>query len=279
MRDLIRPPPRQAPGWRDMLLVTFRRHGWRGFVRLYDLLKPIGGRRALRTVTRYGSQFFLTPWDSVDTHALVEGFYESEVLEAVRPSLCPGAVLWVVGANFGLHAVTAKYLHPEAKVVAFEPSPAMGARLIENCELNGVKIELHSYALADAAGAMPFFANASGNPGMSTLHPSAAFTYDHKFVVATLTADDVIARGLAPPPTVMIVDAEGAEYEVLRGFGTRLAEPSLRILVFEAPNDFLTTREPSDLYSLLTGAGFSLRLLERNERTGHNLSNFVAARA
>jgi len=278
MRDLIYPPPNHAPGWRDRLLATFRRRGWRGFVRLYGLLKPVGGRRALRTVTRYGSQFFLTPWDSVDTHALSEGFYESEVLEAVRPALSPGAVLWVVGANFGLHAVTAKFLHPGATVVAFEPSPAMGARLIENCELNGVRVELHAYALADASGAMPFFANASGNPGMSTLHPSAGFTYDHKFVVATLTADEVITRGLAPAPTAMIVDAEGAEFEVLRGLGPRLAEPSLRVLVFEAPNDFLAAREPANLHALLAGAGFALRLLERNERTGHNLSNFVASR-
>jgi FkbM family methyltransferase len=247
-------------------------------VRLYSLLKPIGSRRALRTVTRYGSQFFLTPWDSVDTHALAEGFYESEVLETVRPVLSPGAVLWVVGANFGLHAVTAKFLHPGATVVAFEPSPAMGARLIENCELNGVKVELHSYALADVSGAMPFFANASGNPGMSTLHPRAEFTYDQKFVVATLTADEVITRGLAPAPNVMIVDAEGAEFEVLRGLGSRLAKPSLRILVFEAPNNFLDAREPANLHSLLVGAGFVLRLLERNEHTGHSFSNFVASR-
>src|SRR5882724_147059 len=181
MRDSIHPPSGEPPGWRDRLLIIFRRRGGRGFVRLYNLLKPVGARRALRTVTRYGSQFFLTPWDSVDSHALAEGFYESEVLEVVRPALGPGAVLWVVGANFGLHAVTAKFLHPAAAVVAFEPSPAMGARIIENCELNNVKIELHAYALAAAAGALPFFANASGNPGMSTLHPVDAFNFDHKF--------------------------------------------------------------------------------------------------
>ncbi len=274
MRDPIIP----VPTWRDRLLVAIRRRGWRGFVRLYNLFKPAAGRRELHAVTRYGSHFFLTPWDSVDSHVLAEGFYESEVLEAVRPLLGPGAVLWVVGANFGLHAVTAKFLHADVPVVAFEPSPAMGARIIENCELNGVKIDLHAYALSSTVGALPFFANASGNPGMSTLYPVDTFTYDHKFVVAMLTADDVITRGLAPAPTVMIVDAEGAETEVLRGFGARLTASSLRLLVFEAANDFLVTHEPADLYAVLVGAGFSLRMLERQERTGHNLSNFVAER-
>jgi len=279
MRDQIEPPVGQPPSWRDRLITHFRRRKWRGFVRLYRWLKPVTARRQLRTVSRYGSQFFLTPWDSVDTHVIAEGFYESEVLESVRPALGPGAVLWVVGANFGLHAVTAKFLHPETTVVAFEPSPAMGARIIENAELNQVKLDLHAYALAHTAGMLPFFANASGNPGMSTLHPSDAFTYDHKFVVATMTAADVIAKGIAPAPTAMILDAEGAETEVLRGFGALLSSPALRTLVFEAPNDFLTSRDPADLYALVTGAGFKLRILERAERTGHNLSNFVATRA
>jgi FkbM family methyltransferase len=247
-------------------------------LRLYNLLKPADGRRALRTRTRYGSQFLLTPWDEIDIHVLMEGFYESEVLEAVRPSLGPGAVLWVVGANFGLHAITAKFLHPEATVVAFEPSATMGALLIENSELNDVRIDLHAYALSDVTGAMPFFANASGNPGMSTLHPVNSENYDRKFVVATLTADDVIARGITPPPTAMILDAEGAECAVLRGFGAGIAKDSFRVLVFEASNDFLEAKDPAFLHSSLTNAGFSLKKLERFERTAHNLSNFVASR-
>ena len=164
-------------------------------------------------------------------------------------------------------------------MVAFEPSPALGARLIEHCGINGVRVDLHAYALANAAGALPFYANASGNPGMSTFHPVDTFTYDHRFVVATLTADEVIGSGRAAAPTAMILDAEGAETEVLRGFGARLSAPSLRVLVFEAPNDFLGKGRPADLHALLTEAGFRMRMLERNERTGHNLSNFAAYRA
>lgn len=278
MRNALSPGPGRSPSWRDRLLTFVRRKNWRGFAPLYDLLKPLSGQRSLRVVTRYGSQFFLTPWDSVDTHVIREGFYESEVLEAVRPALGPGAVLWVVGANFGLHAVTAKWLHPETQVVAFEPSPAMAARILENCELNGITLDLHAYALADHTTMLPFFANASGNPGMSTLHPVAQFTYDQRFMVATYSAAEVISRGLAPPPTALIVDVEGAETEVLRGFGPLLKAAGLRVLVFEALNDFLTTREPADLHALVHEAGFTLQILNRHEHTAHALSNFAAIR-
>jgi hypothetical protein len=138
-----------------------------------------------------------------------------------------------------------------------------------------VKLDLHAYALADTSGALPFFANASGNPGMSTLHPVDNLPYDHRFFVATITAAQIIERGLAPAPTAMIVDAEGAEIEVMRGMGAHLQEPALKVMVFEAENNFLERRAPADLYAVVTGAGFALRKLERREQTAHNLSNFL----
>jgi len=215
----------------------------------------------------------------VDSHVLLEGFYESEVIEALRPALsAPDAVLWVVGANFGLHALTAKYLYPSTRVVAFEPSPAMGARIIENSRLNHLDIELHAYALADREAVLTFHANASGNPGMSTLHPCSDFTYDNRFSVSTHTPALVIERNLAPAPTVLLVDAEGAEEDTLLGFGPHLATPALRRLVFEASNEFLETLPPSALQNLLTTAGFSLEKLERQEQTAHSLSNFLGVK-
>lgn len=266
--------------WRERLLVAYRRTDWRGFTRLMGWLKPPGARRELMAATRYGSHFWLNPYDIVDHHVIAEGFYESEVIEALRPGLTePGAVLWVIGANFGLHAVTAKHLFPQARVIAFEPSPHMASRLIEHAQLNQVEIELHSYALAGQTSVLAFYANASGNPGMSTLHPVAGGSYQHRFHVATTTPHAIIQSGTVPAPTLLLVDAEGAETEILAGFGPLLADPALRRVVFEAPNAFLTERNPAELHALITQAGFDLSVLERRENTAHSLSNFLACRS
>lgn len=273
-----RPASLSTLPWRDRLLGHFARRGWRGFLLLQRLLKPASARRELRFVTRYGSEFHLVPGDAVDRCVIAEGFYESEVLEAVRPHLGDGSVLWVVGANFGLHAVTAKRLHPTTTVVAFEPYPAIAARLLENAALNSAPLSLHTYALSATSGALPFFANASGNPGMSTLHPVDSFIYDQRFVVATQRAADVIERRTAPAPTALIVDAEGAETEVLAGFAQHLSAVALRVVVFETANDFIETAQPADLHRLLRNAGFSLHRLTRRENTAHGLSNFSAQR-
>jgi FkbM family methyltransferase len=279
VRDALIPGPGQPPGWRDHLLALFRRKNWRGFTRLYDLLKPPGGRREIRFVTRYGSQFFLVPWDVVDVYTIVEGFYESEVIEAIRPELEPGSVVWFVGANFGLHAITAKLIQPAARVVCFEPNPRMGARLLENADLNAVQVELFALALADRTGCAMFFANASGNPGMSTLHPVSGACYDDRFNVALDTAERLLAENIAPFPRAMVIDVEGAELEVLRGLGRALADPRLERLVFEADNELLSAGNEHSLLSLLRDADLTkIERLNRNEHTAHALSNYLARR-
>ena len=63
-----------------------------------------------------------------------------------------------------------------------------------------------------------------------------------------------------------------------RGFGPLLKATGLRVIVFEASNGFLDTREPADLYALVQNAGFTLQILSRHERTAHALSNFAAIR-
>ena len=279
MRDPLIPAPGRPPAWRDRLLGLFRRRNWRGFTRLYDLLKPPGGRREIRFATRYGSQFLLVPWDGVDTYTIAEGFYESEVLEAIRPVLEPGSVVWFVGANFGLHAITAKVIQPGARIVCFEPNPRMGARLLENADLNAVQVELYALALADRTGSATFFANASGNPGMSTLHPVSGACYDDRFNVALDTAGRLLAENIAPFPHAMVIDVERAELEVLRGFGSALADSRLERLVFEADNELLSAETGHPVLSLLRGAGLTkIERLKRNEHTAHGLSNFLARR-
>ncbi len=265
--------------WRDRFLAIYRRRGWRGFVRLLDFLKPVHADRHLLFETRFGSRFSLSPWDIVDGHVIREGFYESEVLLTLSPHLQdPNAVLWVVGANFGLHAITAKHLHPHVRVVAFEPSPAMGLRILDHCKLNHLHVELHCYALSDRPGIANFHANDSGNPGMSTLHPTEGMTYDQRFTVATYDAHTLIKDGRVPPPTTIILDAEGAEEAIIRGLGSQIAAPNLRHIVFESCNDLLDTDTPSPLLTILRNAGFTLQKLERLEKTAHTQSNFLAAK-
>jgi len=89
----------------------------------------LAGKHTLRQRSLHGLIFELQPHEYIDAIVLREGYYEPEVIDALRPFLRPGAVFWDVGANIGLHTVTAACLAPGSQVVAFEPNPAVFARL------------------------------------------------------------------------------------------------------------------------------------------------------
>jgi FkbM family methyltransferase len=150
---------------------------------------------------------------------------------------------------------------------------------MENSDLNGAVVELNAYALSDQVATLPFFANTAGNPAMSTLFPSPDGSYGMQINVATTTAAEVVRSGRAPLPTAIILDAEGAEAAILRGFGAIVSHPGLRVIVFEAAADLLAGPRASEVLDILRAAGFGIEPLVRRERTGHSLANFAARKA
>lgn len=220
----------------------------------------------------YGPLFALDPTSYIDGFVIEQGFYESEVLEALRAQLAGGGVLWDIGANIGLHAVTLKTLLPAVTVCAFEPAPATMARLQRNAALNHAALALHTLALSDRDGFAPLSLGSAGNPGMSTLSPWHEFTYAGVCHVATARGDRLVADGAALAPTAIKLDVEGFEAAVLRGLAAVLRRPECRGVVFE---DGPGESEPK---ALLRAAGFALTPLARRETTAHALTNFLAAK-
>jgi hypothetical protein len=108
---------------------------------------------------------------------------------------------------------------------------------------------------------------------MSTLSPWSEAQYSGKLTVAVATGDDLVAQGVIPVPTVMKIDVEGHEHQVLEGMKRILSSVTLRTVVFEdSPDDGTRTK------ALLREAGFRYESLARQESSGHRLVNFVARR-
>ena len=260
----------------DRLLTAYFQSGWRGFHRVWHLVRTKKKQPFVTAYNKYGVKLFLSPIDYIDSFVLLSGYYESEVLEAILPFLHPGAVLWDIGANFGLHAITAKHLKPEARVICIEPSPLMIARMHANSRLNNVNVEMISIALSDSPG-FKHLHLVEGNPGMTTLKPVKPANYSSKVICWCDTGDNIVAAKALPSPTVIKLDVEGSEVEVLRGLKNVLRETCVEAVILEGdPN--LLRRADSELYKILTSAGFNIKSLTRNEKTQHHLENFIAAR-
>jgi FkbM family methyltransferase len=263
-----------SPGLRDRFLTAWCRRRWRGFFTLRRLL----ARPVIETATPFGALFSLRPEDYIDGIVLRDGFYEHEVLTAMRPWLAPGAVFWDIGANFGLHAVSVAISSPGVHVVAFEPNPSMFGRLQSHCGHNRVAVRCQPLALGSRDGTATLHVNDSGNPGMTTLVPWSGTTYGRQVEVQLVRADTLIARGDLPAPTVVKLDVEGAEADVLEGFGVRLKDASLRAVVLETRADLLDDPTRCPAACRLQSAGFEFRPLARAEGSEHALNNFLATR-
>lgn len=68
----------------------------------------------------------LDPSDYIDSFIIKEGYYESEVFDALASRLqSSNDVVWDVGANIGIHSLTMAKLNPGLTVVCFEPNPCL----------------------------------------------------------------------------------------------------------------------------------------------------------
>jgi FkbM family methyltransferase len=178
------------------------------------------------------------------------GRFERDRLLSTLALLRPGDRVWDVGAHKGYVALAAARRvagggGPTApgSVVAFEPSWRNFSALRRHVRWSGLgNVEIVPAALGRTTGEAHF------GGGGSTLSYRLGHG-DERVTVRTVAS--LLAEG-RPPPTVMKVDVEGAEADVLEGAGEALARLEL---IFLAVHD-------RPLYEaclpLLTRAGFQV---------------------
>jgi FkbM family methyltransferase len=107
---------------------------------------------------------------------------------------------------------------PGLAVESFEPSPRVHAKLARHAALNpALAVRLHRLALSDTNGTSLFHESAERfNAGVGALY--AAHNVEAQAVaVEVARGDDLVAAGRAAAPTVIKIDVEGFELEVLGG--------------------------------------------------------------
>jgi FkbM family methyltransferase len=223
--------------------------------------------------------FNLDPEDFIDKRVLKNGYYEEEVLEGLLQYIGNDGVLWDIGANIGIHSITVKHLRPDAKVVCFEHSPFTFSRLYLNANLSGTDLLLFNIALGASSGYPHLNLMISGNSGLTSLRPWEDVSYQHLMHCFCDTAANLVTCGVVPFPTVVKIDVEGFEFEVISGFRELLDNRELRAIIFESPTDFIENSNRFPSFQLLRQAGFDITPLSLINGDGKILPrNFLAKR-
>jgi FkbM family methyltransferase len=220
----------------------------------------------------------LAAWRSDPDFA--RGTYELPIQEAVASNLSPGDVFFDVGANIGFFSlIAAKHIKARGSVYAFEPVPRNAARIARSARLNGFgMIEVFTEAVGAKTGrAELLLARHIG--GAMLAEAGAPPDMSGRIKVDVVALDDAIAKRGLRPPTLVKIDVEGAEIDVLRGMTEtlRLHRPKIIYEVDDATRDGLE-RKAADIAAFIKTAGYTLKPLPASYADGSWQVEHVFAR-
>jgi FkbM family methyltransferase len=195
---------------------------------------------------------------------LNSGAYEKAISEKMLASLEPGNCVWDVGANIGYYSTRfSETVGASGHVFAFEPSEINRGKLVSAVSGLG-NVTVLPIGLSNANGTASF---AQGLDEIGATSRIVSGDAAAGMAIVELARGDEIARqGTASPPSVIKIDVEGFELEVLLGLGDLLGAESLRHVFIEVHFGLLDERgmstAPAEIQALLRSSGFEVVWLD-----------------
>jgi FkbM family methyltransferase len=165
-----------------------------------------------------------------------------------------------VGANVGQFSLFASHRWPNAIIHAFEPIPDQAARFVA---VHGDRVKLHHCALGESRTSLPI--HIASRKDSSSLLPlgqrqKAMFDMDEigQFEVAVERLDAMLDPADLPQPSLLKVDVQGFEYEVLRGADSVLRHFSHVYIEVSFVELYEGQKLFPQIEALIVAAGFAL---------------------
>jgi FkbM family methyltransferase len=199
--------------------------------------------------------------------------YEEKLSVAILDAIQPGDCVWDVGANVGFYTKRfADRVGPSGRVIAFEPFEGTFQRLTAatqdltqvtcmNMALGAEDAELHVKPVAVG----------------STTNSLAGVSSSEDAEVIHVTWGDKLIRGGCPSPSILKIDVEGFEEDVLWGFRQFLSSETCRGVFIEVHFELLEKRgflqAPFRLRTTLEDLGFETSWLDPSHLAGQRSGN------
>lgn len=192
----------------------------------------------------------------------LHGGWERDAQGLMVKHITPDAVVYDVGANYGIHTLLMARLATKGTVYAFEPMPAIMHALRENVALNGFRnVRFVPLALSNESGTAEFVTGHHRGAGHLR---SAGTSEGTRSQVETCSIDEFVYSRANPAPTFLKVDVEGAESQVLEGAVRVLAEARPIILL-----DLHTPEQDVAVGKMLMAAGYKAYRTEGGAAVEH----------
>ncbi|WFT82893.1 FkbM family methyltransferase [Methylobacterium sp. CB376] len=232
----------------------------RGARRLADALnatEQILGRDPVRQVTMSaGHRMLVDRRSTTERGPFYLRTYDQQKIELLRRFIEPGTAVLDIGANVGFFTVPLGIFVRDqrrfGRVFAFEPVPGNRDRLQENILINALDetVTIIPAALSSKPGTVEISLREDFQNGSRTGNAAIVIsTEDNLFEttrIVTMRLDDYVAHEIALPISVIKIDTEGHEDEVLAGGNETIARNRPVILMEVEPNYY--ERKGVDFY-------------------------------
>lgn len=149
---------------------------------------------------------------------LLYGGFETAEIEFLRNKISNGDTVLDVGANIGIFSIAfADAVGPEGKVLALEPHPQNLKRLKNNLELNHFQnVQIFPVAAGQLNDEVELHL-ADDLAYASTIAVIRQRGNDQVMTISMRKLDEIWQQVGSPPVTILKIDVEGGELEVLKG--------------------------------------------------------------
>lgn len=179
------------------------------------------------------------------------GRLERSQLDAFLSRLSPGMTVWDIGANVGLYSVpSARAVGAGGSVYAFEPVGRNVEYLRRHAELNRLSnLRIVHAAVGERTRMVRMTPGASAS--------EASVTADGPWEVPAVSLDEWRSDSGSPLPSLVKIDVEGAEVDVLVGARHALGAASVTIFL-----SLHGDAQQAGCRSVLTRLGFTISSLQ-----------------
>jgi FkbM family methyltransferase len=232
------------------------------------------GNRGFVQVPTLHDLSLVVPAEAFDMAAFLqaEKNWDDHVLEECVSRIETGGVFYDIGSNLGYIGLgVARSGLTNLSTFAFEPNLKLAQAIAMASEVNNLNVDVLSVALSDQNTEVDLFI-----PSHS-IHASliARKANAHRVRVQCFRLDDLVMTGKIPPPSVMKIDVEGAEYKVFNG-AQKILRRHKPVLIYECDSNahrFGHSRE--DVEAILTGFGYGT-ITRITNREGKLTNDYVA---
>ena len=187
----------------------------------------------------YGAKVYFPRSSVIFDMMLRDTIYECANVSLLRELVTPGSHYFDIGANIGLMSLPVLHAVPTCRVLSFEPAPSALSLLQRTAARSPYRDRwtVLGTALGRQVGSSGFFTSDAGAEAYGGFRDTKRGETDLQIEVPVSTVDAEWTALGKPPVSVIKIDVEGAELEVVQGgIDTIQAERPCVLLEWNARN-------------------------------------------